>query len=205
MCSEKVALRYSVHSFLEYELLGYGLHFDSTVSEKLDRRLSVCVLACFGGGMWSSGASQSAPFLPYPPSSEAVRGVWISEAYLDTGPLGSTQETPGRTKDYFTALAHTGGIVLRAHNGDMPTKTYSAETWCIPLRFTMHWAPWRFPPEHTSIFTSSRQRQSSSVSPKTTSACNGGDKGKGGKLSPAGERSLGSTQGDESKRKACLT
>lgn len=122
--------------------------------KQMDRWLSVC-LACFCGGTWSSGASQvaqSAPCLPYPASLEAVRGVGISEAYLDMGPLGSTQETPGRATDHFTVLAHTGCIVLRSSQWRHAHRdVFCRETWYIPLRLRCTEHPGAFPRAHIHV------------------------------------------------------
>lgn len=105
--------------------------------------------ACFCCGTWSSGASQvarSAPCLPYSPSLEAVRGVRLSEAYLDTRPLGSSQETPGRTTDRLTALAHTSRIVLRSSQWRHAHRdVFCRETWSIPLRLQCSEHPGAFP------------------------------------------------------------
>lgn len=105
--------------------------------------------------MWSSWASQVAqclPCLPYFPSQEAVRGVRISEAYLDMGPLGSTQETPGRTTHYFTVLAHTGCIVLRSSQWRHAHRDiFCRGTRCIPLRLRCTENPGTFPSTHIHI------------------------------------------------------
>lgn len=105
--------------------------------------------------MWSSGASQVAqrvPWLPYFPSPEAVRDVRISEAYLDMGPLGSTQETPGRTTHCFTVLAHTGSIVLRSSQWRHAHRDiFCRGTRCIPLRLRCTENPGAFPSTHIHI------------------------------------------------------
>lgn len=174
----------------------------------IDRWTSVC-LACVCGRMWSSVASQvalSAPCLTYAPSSEAVKGVGISEAYLNIGPLGSTQRHLVAPQTALQCWLTLAVLFREAHNGDIFTqRCILQEDKMHSTEVTMYWTPWLFSPAHTSIFTSTWLRQSSSVSPRTTAVCNWGDKEKRDKLSPAGEHSLWSTEEDESKRKACLT
>lgn len=56
----------------------------------------------------------SCPALCWPSCPSLEAGVGISVAYLDIGPLGSTQDTPGCTTQHFIVLVHTGCIVLRS-------------------------------------------------------------------------------------------
>ena len=69
----------------------------------------------------------------------------------------------------------------------------------------MYWTPWRIPQCTHPYSHTHGEDNSCTVSQKTTAVCNWGDKEKGGRLSPAAEHSLWSTEEDESKRKACLT
>lgn len=83
------------------------------------------------------------PAQPSCPSLEA--GVGISVAYLDIGPLGSTQDAPGCTTEHFIVLVHVGCIVLRSSQwrhedilqGDMIHSTEVSDirnTPCFPQR-----------------------------------------------------------------------
>ena len=96
-------------------------------------------------------------------------------------------------------------LFWEAHNGDLHIEAYSAETRCIPLRLRCTEHPGTFPSAHIHIHIHMAKTIPAVCHPKTTAACNWGDKERGGKLSPAGEHSLWSGEKDESKGKACLT
>lgn len=171
-------------------------YFDSTVSEKFNRCLSVC-LAFFCGGMWSSGASQ---VILLPQKQWKVLGYQRHILTRDPwDPLRRHLVAPQTTLQCWLTL---GPLFWDAHNGDMHTETYSAERHTMhSSEVTMYWTPW-----HTHPYSLPHgEYKSCTVSPKTTAACEWRDKGNGGKLSPAGEPSLWSTEEDESRRKACLT
>lgn len=68
---------------------------------------------------------------------------------------------------------------------------------------TVYRAPWRSP-QHTHPYSQGKDNPVM-CHPKTTAVCNQGDKEQRGKLSPAGEHSLWSTEKDKSKLKAGLT
>lgn len=144
------------------------------------------------GSVGSLEASQIGHCSQYAPSLEAVRGVRISEAYLDSGPLGSAQETPGHIAEHYTVLAHTGCIVLRSlkwrhaqgkmfsSKGDMMR---SADVYSILNTRVLS--------PHNHTYSHPRSRGNPTMChPKQSAVCNSWDKGGRGKLLPAGEHSL---------------